>query len=531
MFDSTANVLLVDDDPITLVAMEALLAGPGRAIVKAQSGEEALRWLLRRDFALILLDVRMPDMDGFETATLIRQRERSRYTPIIFVSAVDTLESDVLKGAASGAVDYLFKPVITEVLKSKVAVFVDLFHLNERLKQRAIEQSEERFRLLVDSIQDYAIFMLDPEGRVTSWNTGAERIEGYRHGEIVGEHFARFYTAENQATGLPELALQQARLVQRYEQEGWRVRKDGSQFWANAIITALRDEQGALVGFVVVTRDLTERKKVEEALRESEERLRKQAHELEQQLIASGRLVSLGEITASMAHEFNNPLGIIMGFVEDLLSESDPASPTYQALKIIDEETSRCEKIIQELLQFARPGATELCPTDVRQLVQRTINLVSNRLYQYKIEAVTEIEENPPSIYADQQQLEQVLVNLYLNAIDAMLDGGKLTVNVGVTPCDGTSPTLAIKVIDTGYGIEEKDLPKIFQPFFSVKKKRGWGLGLPICERIVRNHGGKIEVQSRPGQGTSFTIHLPLDQRSIEKESDLARYSQETVHG
>src|SRR5262245_1675144 len=164
MFNSTANILLVDDDPITLVAMEALLAGPGRAIVKAQSGEEALRWLLRRDFALILLDVRMPDMDGFETAGLIRQRERSRYTPIIFVSAVDTLESDVLKGATSGAVDYLFKPVITEVLKSKVAVFVDLFHLNERLKQRAIEQSEERFRLLVDSIQDYAIFMLDPEG-------------------------------------------------------------------------------------------------------------------------------------------------------------------------------------------------------------------------------------------------------------------------------------------------------------------------------------------------------------------------------
>jgi PAS domain S-box-containing protein len=520
MSNTTANILLVDDDPITLLAMEALLEGPGRAIVKAQSGEEALRWLLRRDFALILLDVRMPDMDGFETAALIRQRERSRYTPIIFVSAADTLASDVLKGAASGAVDYLFKPFVTEVLKSKVAVFVDLFHLNERLKQRAIQQSEERFRLLVESIQDYAIIMLDPEGRVTSWNTGAERIVGFRHDEIVGAHVARFYAPEDQASGLPELALQQAQLAQRYEQEGWRVRKDGSRFWANAIITALRDEQGALVGFAVVTRDLTERKKVEEALRESEQRLRQQAQELEQQLIASGRLVSLGEITASMAHEFNNPLGIIMGFTEDLLSETDPKSASYEALKIIDEETRRCEKIIQELLQFARPRATELCPTDVQQLVKRTINLVSNRLYQHHIETVTEIEENPPSIYADQQQLEQVLVNLYLNAIDAMLDGGTLRVNVEMKPGDGTCSMMTIKVVDTGFGIEEKDLPKIFQPFFSAKKKRGWGLGLPICERIVRNHGGKIEVQSRPGQGTSFTIHLPLDQRRVDNDCE-----------
>jgi signal transduction histidine kinase len=212
-----------------------------------------------------------------------------------------------------------------------------------------------------------------------------------------------------------------------------------------------------------------------------------------------------------------------MGFTEDLLSETDPKSPSYEALKIIDEETRRCEKIIQELLQFARPRATELCPTDVQQLVKRTINLVSNRLYQHQIEAVTEIEENPPSIYADQQQLEQVLVNLYLNAIDSMLHGGTLRVNVEIKPGDGMGSMMTIKVVDTGFGIDEKDLPKIFQPFFSAKKQRGWGLGLPICERIVRNHGGKIEVQSRPGQGTSFTIHLPLDQRSIENDRDPAR--------
>ena len=205
--EPTANILIVDDDPRTLLAMEALLSGPGRHTVTAASGQEALRWLLRQDFSVILMDVRMPDMDGFETADLIRQNERLRHVPIIFLSAIDTLEADVYRGAAKGAVDYLFKPVVPEVLKAKVSVFVDLFHINERLKLKAIQQSEERFRLLVESMQDYAIFMLDPDGRVTSWNTGAERIEGFQPEEIIGAQFARFYLAEDRAQGFPEEAL------------------------------------------------------------------------------------------------------------------------------------------------------------------------------------------------------------------------------------------------------------------------------------------------------------------------------------
>jgi PAS domain S-box-containing protein len=272
--DSVANLLLIDDDAKSLLAMEGLLAGPGRTIVTAQSGREALRCLLKQDFALILLDVRLPEMDGFETAALIRQRERSRYTPIIFLSAVDTLESDVLKGVASGAVDYLFKPVVPQVLRSKVSVFVDLFHLNERLKRQAIRQSEERFRLLVESMQDYAILMLDSEGRVTSWNTGAERIKGFTQEEILGESFACFYTPEDRNLGHPARALERAAADGRYEQEAWRVRKDGSRFWGNIIVAALRDDEGHLLGFSEVTRDLTERKRTEEALRVAEEHLR-----------------------------------------------------------------------------------------------------------------------------------------------------------------------------------------------------------------------------------------------------------------
>src|SRR5262245_45237630 len=168
--EPTANILIVDDDLKTLTAMEALLSGPGRNIVTADSGQEALRHLLRQDFALILLDVRLPVMDGFETAALIRQNERFRFTPIIFLSAIDTLESDVFRGVASGAVDYLFKPVVREVLLAKVAVFVDLFRMNEQLKRQAVRQTEERFRLVVESLQDYAVFMTDADGRVSSWN-------------------------------------------------------------------------------------------------------------------------------------------------------------------------------------------------------------------------------------------------------------------------------------------------------------------------------------------------------------------------
>ncbi|HEU4639649.1 MAG TPA: response regulator, partial [Candidatus Binatia bacterium] len=184
---ATANILVVDDDIKTLAAMEALLAGPGRNISTASSGTEALRLLLREDFALILMDVRLPVMDGFETAALIRQRERFRYTPIIFISAIDTLESDVFRGAASGAVDYLFKPVVPQILQAKVSVFVDLFHKNEQLKLQAIRQSEERFRMVVESLQDYAVFMMDPSGRVSTWNLGAERIVGWRQHEAIGK--------------------------------------------------------------------------------------------------------------------------------------------------------------------------------------------------------------------------------------------------------------------------------------------------------------------------------------------------------
>lgn len=279
-------------------------------------------------------------------------------------------------------------------------------------------------------------------------------------------------------------------------------------FNARKISSGWDPTQLILVAIADVT---TEHKRASEQLK-SKEHLRQETSDLERQLIASGRLVSLGTITASMAHEFNNPLRIIMGFAQDLLSETDPASPQYKSLAIIDEETRRCEKIIRSLLEFARPASAELRATDVASLVKKSIDLLANRLYKQRIEPVTEIEEHLPEVDADPQQLEQVLVNLYLNAIDAMPDGGTLTVRaarVSKSSENDRADGMIISVTDTGFGIEPENVPKIFHPFFTAKKKTGLGLGLSICQRIVGNHGGKIDVESQLDKGTAFKIYLP----------------------
>ena len=290
-------------------------------------------------------------------------------------------------------------------------------------------------------------------------------------------------------------------------------RPDGKQFDLLLSAGPLRDSQQRVLGCLFTLNDISDRTLAEEALRQSEEKLRRQAQELEQQLIASGRLVSLGEITASMAHEFNNPLGIVMGFTQDLMSETDPSHPHYRSLKIIDDETKRCEKIIRDLLQFARPKSTDFCPTDVKQIVEKTLGLVANHLYKQKIDAITQLEEDLPKIYADPQELEQVLVNLYFNAIDAMPEAGLLTVGAKLSlGAPGGPQEVAITVSDTGFGIAPEDLPKIFQPFFTARKKSGLGLGLPICDRIIKNHGGRMKVESQPEQGTTFQIYLPVAQ-------------------
>jgi PAS domain S-box-containing protein len=287
--------------------------------------------------------------------------------------------------------------------------------------------------------------------------------------------------------------------------------KDIGKRWVHAVYVPTFDSAAQPDGWVAVITDITASKQLEEALRDNEHKLRQQAEELEKQLIASGRLVSLGEITASMAHEFNNPLGIVMGFAQDLLSDKQPSHPDHHPLKIIYDESQRCAKIVKELLEFARPADADFSMVSIGPLIEKTIAFVSTRLYKSKIEAVTKVAEDLPAVLADPIQIEQVLVNLFFNAADAMLNGGRLTVEAARSEetSQEESTTVVITVSDNGAGMDATVLPYIFQPFFSANKKSGLGLGLAISERIVKNHGGRIEVQSAPGEGTKFKIYLP----------------------
>jgi PAS domain S-box-containing protein len=375
------------------------------------------------------------------------------------------------------------------------------------------EQASRRLAAIVESSED-AIVSKDLNGIITSWNQAAERLFGYRAEEIIGKSVTLLIPPGRDDEEPAILArIRRGEPIAHYETV--RRRKDGSLLDISLTVSPIRDAQGKIVGASKIARDITRRKRAEEALRQNEEKLRRQAQELEQQLIMSGRLVSLGEVTASMAHEFNNPLGIIMGFVEDMLSSTDPADPNYRALQIVDEESKRCRQIVRDLMEYARPRSIEFCSTSIIDVIEKTLQLVENRLYKQKVAVEKKLDPELPRIQADSPQLEQVLVNLYLNAIDAMPEGGKLTVEASMAQTDGTAPMAVITVADTGFGIAEMDLAKIFQPFFTAKKRRGIGLGLPICQRIIKNHGGRIEVESRPGTGSSFKIYLPSEQTAI----------------
>jgi PAS domain S-box-containing protein len=396
-------------------------------------------------------------------------------------------------------------------------------HLLQRDKAAAaIYEQREMFRTTIASIGD-GVMTTDTHGRVTYLNAVAQSLTGWTQEAAVGEPLEAVFRIVNEQTRAsvenPVSRVLREGVVVGLANHTILISKDGTERPVDDSAAPIRDQKGKVAGVVMVFRDVTERRRAENALRESEEKLRRQAQELEQQLIASGRLVSLGEITASMAHEFNNPLGIVMGFAEDLLSETDPSSPQYRALQIINEESKRCQKIIQELLEFSRPKSAEFSLTDINQAVEKTLNLVTHHLYKQKIDADTLVDQHLPRIHADSQQLEQVLVNLYLNAIDAMPEGGKLIIRANLKPVDGSGPMVLITVEDTGCGIEQKDLTRIFQPFFSARKGRGMGLGLSISERIIKNHGGKINVESQPGQGTTFRLYLPADRNPQESNS------------
>jgi len=337
-----ANILLVDDSPANLLALGAILEDLGHNLVEARSGEEALQRIQSEEFAVVLLDVVMPGIGGFETAKRLRTDDHFRNTPIIFLTAGDMDQTQLESGYLLGAVDFLVKPFRPIILRAKVQGFIEQFLDNKRAKRQG-----ELFRLLIQGTYDYAIFMLNPEGHVVTWNAGAERLKGYKAEDIIGHHFSRFYPAEAIERDWPNHELRVAQKEGRFEDEGWRVRKDGTQFWANVVITALWDEARNLRGFSKVTRDMTERKKAEESARQLvEETTARRMAEENARLIQEQRerlrvtLASIGDAVISTDAEgrvdFLNPVAErLVGWT----AQEAANQPLEEVFRIVNETT------------------------------------------------------------------------------------------------------------------------------------------------------------------------------------------------
>ncbi len=373
----------------------------------------------------------------------------------------------------------------------------------KRNAQQALLEAERRFRILVQGVTDYAIFMLDPEGRVTNWNAGAQRIKGYTPEDIVGEHFSRFYTPEDLDVGLPKKALETARETGRYDAEGWRVRKDGTRFWASVVLDAIHDQDGNLLGFAKITRDMTEKREAQLKLEESRE-----------QLFRSQKMEALGQLTGGLAHDFNNLLTAILGAADLASRNADRPEKLRRMLDGIRNSAQRGASLTKQLLAFARAQPLEIKQIELKDFMGEVTTLVRPSL-RSDIELVTEISDQLWPIDADAGALELAILNLAFNARDAMQGGGTLRVSAQNVVLNGEPEGLkgehvALRVSDTGTGMAPEMKERVFEPFFTTKSfGEGTGLGLSQVFGFTKQLGGAAAVDSEIGKGSTFTLYLP----------------------
>jgi PAS domain S-box-containing protein len=388
---------------------------------------------------------------------------------------------------------------------------------DKRLAYEAVAESERRFRLLVQGVTDYSIFMLSPEGHVTNWNLGAARIKGYEAGEIIGAHFSRFYTPEDAAEGLPARSLATAATEGRFETEGWRVRKDGSRFWANVVIDAIRDEAGQLVGFAKITRDVTERKTTHEELEKARAAL-----------LQSQKMEALGKLTGGVAHDFNNVLQVLRGNLELLEGRHGRDVWTRERLGKAIEAVEHGANLASQLLAFGRRQALEPIVVNLAVMLRCMDDLLRRALGE-TIHVETVISGGLWNTLVDPNHLENVVLNLAINARDAMPEGGKLTLELSNAMLDDHYSALdadvregqyvLLAITDTGTGMPADVLERAFEPFFTTKPEgQGTGLGLSMAYGFIKQSGGHIRIYSEPGHGTILKIYLP---RSMESAADV----------
>ncbi|MEO8058861.1 MAG: PAS domain S-box protein [Burkholderiales bacterium] len=378
--------------------------------------------------------------------------------------------------------------------------------LTERRKaEESLHRSEEQFRLLVQGVTDYAIYLLDPEGIVTNWNVGAQRIKGYLPEEVIGSHFSRFYRPEDRERGQPQTALATAIREGRFESEGWRVRKDGSHFWANVVVDPIRDDAGRLVGFAKVTRDVTERHNNQLALERTREAL-----------FQSQKLEAIGRLTGGVAHDFNNLLMVVLSSLE-LLRKRVPDDESLK--RLIDNAALGAKRgvtLTQRMLAFARRQELEPVSVDVRSLIHGMKDLIE-RSVDPTIEVSLDLPAELCPILIDANQLELAILNLVVNARDAMPEGGSVKITArretvsaeagGIAP----GPYICLAISDSGCGMNPETLARATEPFFTTKGSgKGTGLGLPMVYGLAAQSGGNFVLSSVEGRGTTAELWLPV---------------------
>ncbi len=539
--DTRASVLLVDDDPHNLFALEQALASLDVDVVKAASGEEALRHMLKRDFALILLDVRLPGLNGYEVASLVRQRERNRNVPIIFLSGVDKEEVHLFRGYSAGAVDYCLKPVDPTMLRSKVAVFVDLFNKScELQRQVAIKQ-----KLLDDNIRANA------ERRMAEQ---ALRLVEERQAAIIRSLPIAVYSVDlsnAEAGGIagPQFVGDTIRalcgfLAQSFAEtpDLWRTRIHPDD--VNRVLTekaaALASgaftieyrwqaadgeyrhilDQGVLVRssgagngngreLVGTWLDITDRRKAE------------------QQLAQVQKIDALGQLTGGIAHDFNNMLAVIIGNLERVQTQLQGGdAKLVMRVDMAMQGALRCSDLTRQLLAFARRQPLRAAPLDVNGLVRDMMQMF-HRTLEDEIAIQTNLDADLGTLVVDRAQAESMLLNLVVNARDAMPDGGTITIGTGnLTIGDGEhqfpeappGDYIQLSVADTGTGMPPEVRERAFEPFFTTKELgRGTGLGLSIVYGFVKQSGGAIRIDSEPDKGTAIRIVLPRSALTVQK--------------
>ncbi|MBZ6076210.1 hybrid sensor histidine kinase/response regulator [Microvirga puerhi] len=390
--------------------------------------------------------------------------------------------------------------------------------------EEALKLSEQRFRTLVQGVTDYAIYMLDPEGYITNWNTGAQRFKGYTEDEIIGTHFSHFYTEEDRTTGLPSRALKTAVEQGKFESEGWRVRKDGTRFFASAVIDPIRDDTGKLIGFAKITRDITERKQAQEALAQAQAAL-----------FQSQKMEAVGQLTGGIAHDFNNLLTIIVNNL-DLLTRNAHEPRDKRLIQSAQRAADRGAKLTQQLLAFSRRQPLQPEINNPNNLI-RGFEPVLHRACGETIDFRISLDPQLKSASIDGPQFETALLNLVINARDAMPDGGTLTVssrNVTVRENDRYAAHLkpgvytCVTVSDTGHGMSREAADHAFEPFFTTKEiGKGTGLGLSQVYGFTVQSGGHVEIVSAPGKGTSVIMLLPVQEGEEQQPTEPAGDDQE----